>query len=509
MYYYNFFVLYITGFSNSIVNEVEKMIKENQKYFNGMQVLLDAIVMCISFFTAYLIRFESGLWPEIGYHPPFYPQIVFTAGYANLIPFLAVFYAFLYFYCRLYSPRRYRSRRFELFNIIKANTVGIICLILILFLTSTNTIRFPVWLMSKYFSRWMLFFFYIINIILTYLERDLVRIWLRKTRKNGRNLKHVIIVGFSSSASAYIDRLIGNPQWGYKIHGILDDNVTDDFSYRKIPWIGRISDLASYLDEHSIDEVAITLSIKEYIKLQDLVKACEKSGVHTKFVPDYYTFISSNPYTEDLNGLPVINIRNVPLTNTVNKTLKRVMDIVGSLAAILLFSPVMLITAILVKKSSPGPIIFKQIRIGYGGKEFDMFKFRSMGVQLPGKEKTEWTTSNDPRVTPIGKIIRKTSIDELPQLFNVLRGDMSLVGPRPERPYFVEKFKEEIPRYMIKHQVRPGITGWAQVNGYRGDTSIKGRIDHDLYYIENWTLGLDIKILFLTVFKGFVNENAY
>ena len=169
----------------------------------------------------------------------------------------------------------------------------------------------------------------------------------------------------------------------------------------------------------------------------------------------------------------------------------------------------MVITAILVKLSSPGPIIFKQVRVGLHNKEFNMYKFRSMGVQPASKEKQAWTTSNDPRVTKIGKIIRKTSIDELPQFFNVLMGNMSLIGPRPERPYFVEKFKEEIPRYMIKHQVRPGITGWAQVNGYRGDTSIRGRIEHDLYYIENWSLWLDIKIVFLTIFKGFVNKNAY
>ena len=203
--------------------------------------------------------------------------------------------------------------------------------------------------------------------------------------------------------------------------------------------------------------------------------------MHTKFVPDYYNFISTNPYTEDLDGLPVINIRNVPLTNTMNKLIKRLIDIIGSIIALILFSPIMLIVAILVKKSSPGPIIFAQERIGLGNKPFKMYKFRSMGVQDPKKEAKEWTTKNDAR----------------------------LIGPRPERPLFVEKFKEEIPRYMIKHQVRPGITGWAQVNGFRGDTSIRSRIEHDLYYIENWSLGLDIKILFLTFFKGFVNKNAY
>ena len=188
---------------------------------------------------------------------------------------------------------------------------------------------------------------------------------------------------------------------------------------------------------------------------------------------------------------------------------KRAMDIVGSLICIVLFSPVMLITAVLIKLTSPGPLIFTQERVGLHNVPFRMYKFRSMEVQTQSEEKKGWTVKNDPRVTPVGRFIRKTSIDELPQLFNVLRGDMSLIGPRPERPQFVEKFREEIPRYMVKHQVRPGMTGWAQVNGYRGNTSIRKRIDCDLYYIENWTVGLDIKILFLTVFRGFVNKNAY
>ena len=308
---------------------------------------------------------------------------------------------------------------------------------------------------------------------------------------------------------AYIDRIKSNPQWGLKVHGIFDDLVSDNFEYRGIKKIGTLSDLAAYLEKTSLDEVAITLNLNEYHKLEQIVAICEKSGVHTKFVPDYYNFISTNPYTEDLDGLPVINIRNVPLTNTMNKLIKRLIDIIGSIIALILFSPIMLIVAILVKKSSPGPIIFAQERIGLGNKPFKMYKFRSMGVQDPKKEAKEWTTKNDVRVTPVGRVIRKTSLDELPQFWNVLKGDMSLIGPRPERPLFVEKFKEEIPRYMIKHQVRPGITGWAQVNGFRGDTSIRSRIEHDLYYIENWSLGLDIKILFLTFFKGFVNKNAY
>ena len=316
-------------------------------------------------------------------------------------------------------------------------------------------------------------------------------------------------MGYSRAAEGYIDRVKQNPEWGYHIAGILDDQKALGEEYKGIRVLGKIQDLQSILDMNVLDEIAITLSIDQFSNLGAIVAVCEKSGVHTKFIPDYNNIIPTRPYMEDLLGLPVIHIRHVPLTNGLNKFMKRTVDIFGAIVAIILFSPVMLVTAILVKVTSPGPVIFCQERVGLHNRPFKMYKFRSMEVQAPSDEKSKWTTPHDPRVTPVGRFIRKTSIDEMPQFFNVLKGDMSLVGPRPERPFFVEKFKEEIPRYMVKHQVRPGLTGWAQVNGYRGDTSITKRIECDLYYIENWTLGLDFKILFLTIFKGFINKNAY
>ena len=328
----------------------------------------------------------------------------------------------------------------------------------------------------------------------------MIRMGLRKIRSQGFNQKHILLIGYSRAAEQYIDRILANPDWGYNIRGILADNVPRGTEYKKVRVLGKIDKL---------DEIVITLGLAEYHKLERIVKMCEKSGVHTKFIPDYNNVIPTKPYTEDLQGLPVINIRRVPLSDPLNKWMKRGVDIFGAIVAIILFSPVMIVTAIMIKKTSPGPLIFSQERVGLQNRPFKMYKFRSMIVQDEKKEKKGWTTKDDPRVTTVGRFIRKTSIDELPQLFNVLRGDMSLVGPRPERPQFVEKFKEEIPRYMIKHQVRPGLTGWAQVNGYRGDTSIKKRIEHDLYYIENWTLGFDFKIIFLTFFKGFINKNAY
>ena len=351
-----------------------------------------------------------------------------------------------------------------------------------------------------------MFIFYVINIFFETLERNLIRMVLRSFRKKGFNLKHILLVGYSRAAEGYIDRIHANPQWGYIVRGILDDEVEAGTVYKGVKVLGCIDNLNIILPENKLDEIAITLGITQYARLEEVVNMCEKSGVHTKFIPDYNHIIPTKPYTEDLLGLPVINIRYVPLSNTVNMVVKRIVDLIGSIVALVLFSPVMLVTAIAIKCTSPGPIFYSQERVGLHNRPFKMYKFRSMQA---AEVKDGWTIKNDPRVTGVGRFIRKTSIDELPQLYNVLRGDMSLVGPRPERPFYVEKFKEEIPRYMVKHQVRPGMTGWAQINGYRGDTSIRKRIDCDLYYIENWTIGLDFKILFLTFFKGFINKNAY
>ena len=359
------------------------------------------------------------------------------------------------------------------------------------------------------FSRLLLVWFYLINITLECLFRNFVRLALQHMRQKGFNQKHMILVGYSRAAEEYIDRIKANPEWGYDIMGILDDNVQCGMKYRGVEVFGRTEEIAQVLDSVKPDEIAITLGLSEYSKLEHIVAVCEKSGVHTKFIPDYNNIIPTRPYTEDLMGLPVINIRHVPLTNTFNAFVKRTVDLVGAVVAIIIFSPVMLVTAVAIKLTSPGPLIYTQERVGLHNRTFRMYKFRSMDVQSPKKERGAWTVPDDPRVTKVGRVIRKTSIDELPQLFNILKGDMSLVGPRPERPFFVEKFREEIPRYMIKHQVRPGMTGWAQINGYRGNTSIRKRIEYDLYYIENWTLGFDIKILFLTFFKGFINKNAY
>ncbi|MDD2958068.1 MAG: undecaprenyl-phosphate glucose phosphotransferase [Lachnospiraceae bacterium] len=467
------------------------MIKDNQKYFNRLHVVLDACVTTISYVAAWYIRFHILLLEsDVG----ILPVQTYMFALVFLIPgFLLLNYAF-----NLYTPKRVLGRRLEASRIFLSNMVGLLIFLSVLFLVNEPD-----------FSRPMLVLFIGINFTLTLIERNVIRVMLMNLRRHGMNLKHIILVGYSKAAEEYIDRIVQNPQWGYQVNGILDDTVRPGTLYKNIRVMGTIDNLEQILARNRLDEIAITLGLNEYYKLKQIVAACEKSGVHTKFIPDYNNIIPTRPYTEDLLGLPVINIRHVPLTNTFNMMVKRMMDLVGSLLCIVLFSPVMLLTCLLIKITSPGPLIFTQERVGLHNRPFKMFKFRSMEVQKPGDEKKGWTTRNDPRVTGIGKFIRKTSIDELPQLFNVLIGDMSLVGPRPERPQYVEKFREEIPRYMVKHQVRPGMTGWAQVNGYRGNTSIKKRIEYDLYYIENWTVGLDIKILMLTVFKGFINKNAY
>ena len=390
-------------------------------------------------------------------------------------------------------------RRFEIYGIIKANTIGIMALIIVLYMI----------IREINFSRSVIGFFYIFNVGITSGFRLVLRRGLRTIRRKGYNLKHILLVGYSRAAEEYIDRLSDNPQWGYVACGILDNHIPAGTLYKGVKVLGRLGNLEVILPENKLDEIAISLPLKDYEHLENIVATCEKYGVHTKFIPDYNSLIPSKPYTEDLMGLPVINIRYVPLTNTGNIIIKRIMDVAGSLLGILITSPIMLAAVILIKLTSPGPVIFKQERVGLHNKPFDMYKFRTMERQPPGEEKKAWTVRNDPRVTPVGRFLRRTSLDELPQLFNILRGNMSLVGPRPERPHFVEKFKEEIPRYMVKHQVRPGLTGWAQVNGLRGDTSIRKRIEYDIYYIENWTIWFDLKIILMTFFTGFINKNAY
>ena len=469
------------------------MIKDNQKYFNGLHVFLDALAIAGSYILAWYLKFEGPFVTEGAGALP-------MGFYFSALYFLVPGYLILYYWFKLYTPKRSQTLEKEILDIIKVNAIGVA-----FFLMAITAFKIG----HGNFSRVLIFLFFIINLVITLLFRVVLRTSLRYFRKRGYNLKHILLVGYSRAAEEYISRINANPQWGYVVRGILDNHVPAGTQYKGVKVIGSIENLEVVLPLSHLDEIAVTLSLSDYDILEQIVSLCEKSGVHTKFIPDYYSLIPNRPYTEDINGLSVINIRYVPLTNTVNRIAKRTVDIIGSACGLIVLSPLLLVLAILVKTTSKGPIIFKQERVGRHNKKFNMYKFRSMAVQTVDEEKKGWTVKDDPRVTKLGSFMRKTSLDELPQLWNILIGDMSIVGPRPERPQFVEKFREEIPRYMIKHQVRPGLTGWAQVNGYRGDTSIRRRIECDLYYIENWSMFLDFKIMFLTVFKGFVNENTY
>ncbi len=469
------------------------MIKDNQKYFNRLHLLVDALVVAVAYLFAWYIKFctiFADTEPGAG---------ALDAGiYFGYLYFVVPEYLILYYFFNMYAPKRATRRKYELEGIIKANAAGIAVFIVFLYMVK-----------QEHFSRFMMGAFFLLNVTFTAIFRTVIRNLLLYFRKKGYNLKYILLIGYSRAAEEYITRINANPQWGYVVRGILDDRVPSGTIYKGVKVVGRIENIRYILPENKLDEIAITLALKDYDHLEYIVDLCEKSGVHTKFIPDYNSLVPSHPYTEDLMGLPVINIRYVPLTNTLNWVSKRAVDIAGAFLGILISSPVMLLAALAVRLTSRGPVIFKQERVGLHNKTFKMYKFRTMEVQKPTSEQKAWTVKGDPRVTKVGKFLRCTSLDELPQLFNILMGEMSLVGPRPERPLFVEKFKEEIPRYMIKHQVRPGLTGWAQVNGYRGDTSIRKRIEYDLFYIENWTMSMDFKIMFLTLFKGFVNKNAY
>ena len=430
---------------------------------------MDAGIIGAAYFFSWYLRFKSGFFvQDVGVLP--------AKTYFSALFLIIPGYLLLYSIFQLYMPRRVKSYRKELMDIIRANGIGFMIFILVLY-----------FIKQEHFSRQMLCIFFFINISLEFASRYLIRTILWKMRKQGLNQKHILMIGESQMAEQYMDRLRENPKWGYQVFAHLKDEEK----------------LERILEGNELDEVVIALRAEDYGKLERIVDVCEKAGVHTKMIPDFGNVISTRPYIEDVQGIPVIHVRRVPLNIMRNRAAKRAVDLIGATVAIILFSPVMLLTALVVAFTEEGSVIYRQERVGLHNQVFYMYKFRSMIMQDEEEEKTEWSTRNDPRITPVGKLIRRTSIDELPQLFNVLKGEMSLVGPRPERPQFVQKFRDEIPRYMVKHQVRPGMTGWAQINGYRGNTSIEKRIEYDLYYIENWTMVFDMKILILTIFKGF------
>ena len=451
------------------------MIKENQQLLNRINILSDALIIYLMIPVSFWIRFTL----QQGFIN------VTLRDYLILGLFYTAVQIALFFALGLYRPFRHVRLRHELVRLFFACVLGFTLLLSWLSLRHMDD-----------YSRQMLIYFFLLSFFFLSLKRFLLRQALWRLRERGFNLKHVVLIGSGSLAKSYLDKIETERNLGYHALGYIAGKEGD----LNIPYLGAYDRLEAVLEENKPDEVISAVDPAEFFHTPQIVDACEKTGCKLSAIPIYAEYLSSSQQIDDLDGIPLLTMRRLPLENLGNAFLKRTADILLSALILIIFSPLMLITAIGVKLSSPGPVIFAQKRIGRNKEPFMMYKFRSMRVNT--QQDTAWTGTEDDRKTTFGAFIRKYSLDEFPQFWNVLKGDMSLVGPRPEIPFFVDRFKEEVPRYMLKHLVRPGITGWAQVNDLRGDTSIPERIRHDIYYIEHWSVGFDLKILFLTVFGG-------
>ncbi len=464
------------------------MIRENQQLFNVLNVLLDIVVLLISTFFLTSAIFHRGL------------IVNFNFNFETLLLYLIILvpsYVFFYYMFSLYTPQRTNKSIFS-----EARRIGQANLAEFFLLSAVGFLEIIV------FPNNFLIFFLVVNFILATVERAIVRYFLRVMRSKGFNLKYVVIIGAGEVGENLVETIKDNSYLGYQVIGFLDDNIEEDVSGIKI--IGKVNDLEKILESNEIvDRVIVSIAPRHYKTLESIMSTCEKNGVRADIVPDYYRYLTAHPNIELLDNIPLISARYLPLDIFYNNLLKRIFDVAFVVVTTVIISPLLLIVAILVKFSSPGPIIYKQERVGENGKIFMIYKFRSMRSENEYIDDKKWTEKNDPRITSVGKLIRKYSIDELPQFYNIFKGDMSLIGPRPERPYFVNKFKESVPKYMIKHHVRPGMTGWAQINGYRGNTSIVKRIEYDIYYVENWSPFLDIKIFVKTLPTLLNDKNAY
>ena len=447
------------------------MIKRNQEYLNRINAILDFLLVFFSYiFSAWFRLVVLHGWHENqGLSRPMIIASLFYA--AGLLVMLSVL--------GFYNSTRVRKLSWKLSTLFAATTLSIFAVTTVIFAFKIQDI-----------SRGIIAIFYVLTLILLGAKQILMRLILNQIRSTGYNIKHEILVGTGRLAQQYMEDLANEPELGIKI----DQNV------------GAEEDLEKLLSENTqnIDEVVLALEPEDYGSITKLISVCEKNGVKYFIIPFYNDMIPAHPVFENIGRTRMVNMRANRLEQIGWAALKRAFDIVMSALGIIVLSPLLLFLAIGVKLSSPGPILFRQERVGLNRQIFKMLKFRSMVVN--DQSDTAWSKKNDDRRTKFGAFMRKTSLDELPQLFNVLKGEMSLVGPRPELPYFVEKFKEEIPLYMVKHQVKPGITGWAQVNGYRGDSSIKKRIELDLWYIDNWNPLLDLRILFMTVPWAMIND---
>lgn len=457
------------------------MIKRNQKLINILNMLSDCMLIFFSYYLALFFRFVV-LDGKIS-------LILWEYPYSLAMAIYSLFIVFIYRVCRMYGSYRFKAMGEENLTILSINGLGIIILMALMYILRLTD-----------FSRGVFVLYWIISSLAIVAKRFVIRYVLYHYRRLGYNQKHVILVGNGHLALQYVNDLNNNTHVGVKVDGYVGSDKNDGLG----KYLGTYEELENILAKTDIDELVVALESHEINFIKHVIDCADKEGVRLSLIPFFNDYFPSHVRIERLGKSKLIDMRATPLDNILGATLKRIMDIVGSGLGLLVLSPFMIAVAIGVKLSSPGPVFFKQDRIGLNKKPFKMLKFRSMRVN--DRETTGWSTNKDPRKTLFGSIIRKFSIDELPQLINVLKGDMSLVGPRPEVPHYVRQFKENVPLYLVRQQVRPGMTGWAQVNGLRGDTSIEERVKHDIWYIENWSLWLDIKILFMTVLGGWINS---
>ncbi len=468
------------------------MLKKHGQLFLTTIIFFDSVVISFSWLVAYYLHFQSSFGPAPRYA---IPEIeVYLIG---LIPVWIVF-MFNIWLCGLYKPLRGKPISTEFYNIIKVTVLSILILT-----ASTFFYR------EEPFSRIQAAYFWVLVTFLIIVSHMLVRVILMEARKRGFNLRHLLIIGSGDLGQMVAEKISLHPEFGMNIVGFLTghpEKIGSEVSGSKV--LGLYQDVSKIIKKYNIDQLYIALPLHAHDRMGKILENLEEETVDIKVVPDLLKFMNLQAGVEELDGLPVVNLNESPLYGW-NIVIKRTSDIVLSALAIFVSSPLLLLIAIIIKLESRGPVIFRQERAGLDGKGFEMYKFRSMRVDAEDKTGPVWASKEDDRRTRLGTFLRKTSFDELPQLFNVLCGDMSLVGPRPERPVFVKDFKKSIPRYMLRLKMKAGLTGWAQVNGWRGNTSLDKRIEFDLYYIKNWSLFFDFKIILLTFWKGFVNPHAY
>ena len=458
------------------------MIRENQKLLNRMNVISDGALIYLMLPLAYWLRFRVLLTGV---------ETVPLSSYLRVGVLITLIQLFTYAAFGLYQTTRAIRIRTEAEKLLRASLLDMLLLMGWLFLDH-----------GEHYSRLLLAIFFVLSTGTVVCKHVAVRKLLRSFRKRGRNLKHVLVIGGGASAKRYLAAIRADKELGFEAAGYIARKSGEGIS---VPYLGGYEALDNVLDRIRPDEVVSAIEMADYGLTPHIIECCEKAGVKLSVIPFYADYMPAHPQFDDLGGLPLMNIRHVPLENYANAFVKRAMDIAGALVMLCALSPAMLLCAIGVKLSSPGPVLFRQTRVGLHKREFTLLKFRTMRVNA--EENSAWSKKEDSRRTKLGAFLRKVSLDELPQLFNVLRGDMSLVGPRPEIPRFVDRFREEIPLYMVRHQVRPGMTGWAQIHGFRGDTPIRERVEHDIWYIENWSVWLDIQILLTTILGGkFVND---